>query len=232
MMYTEAPGGLGVRLARVVARLMRLHRYPRYIIDLSATYVLPYCPKKKGLLLGRGSRFIGFPIIALPAGAQIAIGRNCCFISRSANTAMGVSHPMILRVMRPDGKLVIGCAVRMSGTTICAAERITVGDRTVIGANATLVDTDFHSLDPGIRCSAEDASAAATAPVCVGRDVFIGAGAFILKGVTIGDAAVIGAASVVTKNVPPGAIVAGNPARQIGSVADVCGRRGFTIADT
>lgn len=52
-------------------------------------------------------------------------------------------------------------------------------------------------------------------PCVVGNDVWIGAGATVLRGVTIGDGAVIGAGSVVTKSVPPYAIVAGNPARLI-----------------
>jgi len=47
----------------------------------------------------------------------------------------------------------------------------------------------------------------------IGNDVWIGAGSFIRSGVTIGDGAVVGAHSVVTKDVPPYAIVAGNPAR-------------------
>jgi Hexapeptide repeat of succinyl-transferase len=47
----------------------------------------------------------------------------------------------------------------------------------------------------------------------VGNDVYIGHGAFLVQGVTIGDGAVIGAAAVVTKDVPPFSIVAGNPAR-------------------
>lgn len=49
-------------------------------------------------------------------------------------------------------------------------------------------------------------------PVTIGNDVWIGHGAFIKPGVTIGDGAVVGAMSVVTKDVPPYAIVAGNPA--------------------
>ncbi|WP_010076466.1 CatB-related O-acetyltransferase [Clostridium cellulovorans] len=47
----------------------------------------------------------------------------------------------------------------------------------------------------------------------IGNDVWIGAGANILRGVTIGNGAVIGASSVVTKDVPPYAIVVGNPAK-------------------
>ena len=51
--------------------------------------------------------------------------------------------------------------------------------------------------------------------IVIGNDVWIGYGALILSGVTIGDGAVIGAASIVTKDVEPYAIVAGNPARLI-----------------
>jgi tetrahydrodipicolinate N-succinyltransferase len=52
-------------------------------------------------------------------------------------------------------------------------------------------------------------------PISIGSDVWIGAGAMILDGVNIGHGAVVGARSVVTKNVPPYAIVAGVPARII-----------------
>lgn len=57
------------------------------------------------------------------------------------------------------------------------------------------------------------AEATAFRPITIGNDVWIGHGAFILPGVTIGDGAVVGAMSVVTRDVPPYAIVAGNPAR-------------------
>ncbi|WP_370976719.1 CatB-related O-acetyltransferase [Enterobacter roggenkampii] len=53
-------------------------------------------------------------------------------------------------------------------------------------------------------------------PVIIGNDVWIGDGAFIKNGVTIGDGAIIGAKAVVTKNIPPYAIVAGIPAEVIG----------------
>jgi len=145
----------------------------------------------------------------------MSIGDNCVICSRSEQTALGVNHPVVLRTMRPTAQLRIGSAVRMSGTSICSAARVTIGDRCVIGANVTIVDTDFHSLTPAIRSSDEDAQKARVIPVEIDSDVFIGGGCFILKGAKVGRGAVIGAGSVVTGSVPAGCIFAGNPARQI-----------------
>jgi acetyltransferase-like isoleucine patch superfamily enzyme len=59
----------------------------------------------------------------------------------------------------------------------------------------------------------EDADSSSKGPVIIGNDVWVGAGAIILSGVKIGDGAIVGAGSVVTHDVPPYCIVAGNPAR-------------------
>jgi putative colanic acid biosynthesis acetyltransferase WcaF len=57
-----------------------------------------------------------------------------------------------------------------------------------------------------------------TAPIVVGAHAFVGARAFVMPGVSIGRAAIVGACSVVTRDVPDGAVVAGNPARIIAPV--------------
>jgi acetyltransferase-like isoleucine patch superfamily enzyme len=123
-----------------------------------------------------------------------------------------VNHPVVIRTLASGAAIVMGDGVRMSGTTICAASRVVIGRRCVIGANVTIADTDFHSLDSSVRSSPNDAQQARTKPVEIGEDVFIGGGSYILKGVTVGHRAVIGAGSVVTRSVPDDAIVAGNPA--------------------
>ncbi len=111
----------------------------------------------------------------------------------------------------------------MTGASLCAAERITIGDNVVIGANSSIMDTDFHPLNPQTR--KERPQDAKTAPVVVEDDVFIGMNALILKGVTLGKGCVIGAGSVVTRSIPSMVIAAGNPARVIGVITNV------TLAD-
>lgn len=108
-----------------------------------------------------------------------------------------------------EAKITIGDAVLIiAGARLLAAERIEIGDGAMLAANVTITDSDWHGLydrtgPPGAK------------PVVIGRNVWISDGAFIGKGTRIGDDAVIGARSVVTGEVPPGAVVAGNPAKVI-----------------
>jgi acetyltransferase-like isoleucine patch superfamily enzyme len=201
---------------RLLKHAISVHRYPRYFVDWCyVPHLLAFFWRRRGVILGRGIVWCGAPIVSLAPQSTIQIGERCAMCSRSSQTALGVNHPIVLRTLQPGAELRIGDSARMSGTTICAAERVVVGDRCVIGANVTIVDTDFHSLDAAIRSKPEDGQSARTKAVEIGNDVFIGGGSFILKGVKIGDRAVVGTASVVTREVPADAIVAGNPAREI-----------------
>ncbi len=93
------------------------------------------------------------------------------------------------------------------GVEIYAAKSITMGDNTMIGDMATIYDTDFHSIDEG--------SEPRVAAVTIGDNVWLGRAAMVLPGVTIGDHSIIAAGAVVTKDVPPRSVVAGNPARVV-----------------
>lgn len=85
---------------------------------------------------------------------------------------------------------------------------VSIGDGTQIGPAVQFYAAD-HPRDATDRASGLEFGR----PIHVGRNVWIGGGAIILPGVRIGDDALIGAGAVVTRDVPAGATVVGNPAR-------------------
>ncbi|HVZ84592.1 MAG TPA: acyltransferase [Terracidiphilus sp.] len=165
-----------------------------------------------GIQAGRGVDVIGAPVIALHPQSGIVLGDSARLISVSFATALGVNHPVVLRTLAAGAEIRIGARVGISGGSICAAQRVEIGEDTMLGANVTIADTDFHSLHTAHR-SGHMHPTVAVAPVRIGRGVFLGTGAIVLKGVTIGDHSVIGAGSVVTKSIPENCIAAGNPCR-------------------
>lgn len=99
-----------------------------------------------------------------------------------------------------------------SHTFIC--EGVTIEDNVFVGHNVTFInDTYPRSTNPmGALQTEEDWKVEST---LVKKGASIGSGAIILSHVTIGENAMVGAGSVVTKDVPPNTIIAGNPARVI-----------------
>ncbi len=89
---------------------------------------------------------------------------------------------------------------------------VEIGEWTMVSMHATIVSSN-HAIPGMDRCMRWEKDV--LLPTKIGRDVWIGANAVILGGVTIGDGAVVAAGAVVTKDVEAGAIVAGNPAKEI-----------------
>ena len=104
-----------------------------------------------------------------------------------------------------------GVYINNNSTIICEETSIYIGDRTLIGMNCEIMDSDFHDLDPNHRLDGKPK----TAPVHIGCNVFIGSGVKILKGVTIGDHSVIAAGSIVNADIPSHVIAGGIPAKII-----------------
>ncbi|MBR5619277.1 MAG: sugar O-acetyltransferase, partial [Clostridia bacterium] len=99
--------------------------------------------------------------------------------------------------------------------TILDVAPVTIGNHVQFGPNVQII-TAGHPLHPDVRNTAYEYGA----PVTIGDNVWIGAGAIVLPGVTIGQNAVIGAGAVVTKDVPESVLAAGNPCRVIRAITD------------
>jgi acetyltransferase-like isoleucine patch superfamily enzyme len=165
----------------------------------------------KGVELEGTALFIGRPLISVAKGARLALGDGVRLNSAVRSSPLGCFQPCVLRSMAPGARLMLGRGVGLSGAVVCAGVGIEIGEGTILGSGAMVLDNDFHQ--PEGEWGWASASAVAARPVKIGRGVFIGARAMVLKGVSIGDRAVVGAGAVVTKDVPAGQVAVGNPAR-------------------
>jgi acetyltransferase-like isoleucine patch superfamily enzyme len=147
-----------------------------------------------GVQLGKGSKFYGFPKILKHRKSRIVIGDN--FEARSwwFSNPLGVNHALILSTWEDGAEIIIGDDVGITGGSVVSAKSIKIGDRTLIGANSTIMDTNFHPLKGDLRYSKLNV---ATEPIVIGKNVFIGMNAIILKGMQIQDNSVIAAGEIV-----------------------------------
>jgi acetyltransferase-like isoleucine patch superfamily enzyme/glycosyltransferase involved in cell wall biosynthesis len=93
------------------------------------------------------------------------------------------------------------------------AEAVRIGKNCLLAGGVSVRDFDGHPTDAHERRAHRPTPPEAIRPVVIGDDVWIGAGAIILKGVTIGERSIVGAGAVVTRDVPADSVVAGNPAQ-------------------
>lgn len=130
---------------------------------------------------------------------------------RHVGTAVRLRMPVV--VYGADG-LSIGDDVDIGEFVVLRASGgLTIGNRVLIAAHAVLT-TRGHPEQPPRSGRVEDA------PVVIGDDVWIGAGAIILPGVTVGEGSIVAAGAVVTRDVAPRTIVGGVPAEPIRTLSD------------
>lgn len=157
--------------------------------------------RAQGMRIGPGSSFSSLHV-TWPH--QVSIGRGC-----------HVEHDVYLHfdgIYRAGPSILIGDHSFVgSGVEFNIIEKIEIGAHALIASGCRFIDHD-HGLAPGVPMGVQPS---VSAPIRIGRDVWIGANAVVLKGVAIGDGAVVGAGSVVTHDVPARAIVAGVPAKLV-----------------
>jgi maltose O-acetyltransferase len=125
-------------------------------------------------------------------------------------------HPSVL--IRGAEHIEIGNNVNINhGSELYGVGGLTIGDGSMIAYNVMIfTDSRKFKSDQPLKIL----KGRIKAPVSIGSDVWVGAGAIILPGVSINDHAIIASGAVVTKNVAAWDIVAGNPAKKIGSRID------------
>jgi acetyltransferase-like isoleucine patch superfamily enzyme len=139
---------------------------------------------------------------------------------RGASTYLGTMFDV-----GPRGRVTLGEYALVHGARIICDAEVAIGDYALISWNVVLMDTYRVPVDaaqrrrelervphrePRLACAEVPAR-----PVRIKPNVWIGFEACVLPGVTIGEGSIVGARSVVTADVPPGTIVAGNPARVV-----------------
>lgn len=134
-------------------------------------------------------------------------------------------------VVRPPFRIEYGSRVRIGEGTFfnydCVmldVAPVTVGARCQVASRVQFL-TATHPIDPGPRGEGWESSA----PIVVGDNVWLGGGAILCPGVSVGDDTVVGAGAVVTRDLPPGVVAAGVPARVLREIGeadrvDVTGR--------
>lgn len=145
-----------------------------------------------------------------PAGCSVSIGPDCIINSRISFDRQGASF-------------VCGARCYIGASNMVAAQEIELGDDVVISWGVTIVDHNSHAIAWEGRApdvldwakGTKDWRHVKVAPVRLDDKVWIGFNAIILKGITIGEGAIVAAGAVVTRDVPPYTIVAGNPAQVI-----------------
>lgn len=148
--------------------------------------------------------------------------REAVKIGRGASIYLGVMFDL-----GPSARVTVGQFTLMNGSRIICDNSVEIGDYCLISWNTVLMDSHRLPTDAKERRLCLAAAAAhperrlapvpsgAARSIRIGNAVWIGFDSCILPGVTIGDGSIVGARSVVTENVPPYTIVAGNPARRV-----------------
>lgn len=164
-----------------------------------------------GLIIGENSINNANICVKYPENSKIVIGNNCLINGN-------------ISVESKDAQISIGKNVFIGNTTIFSVISIIIEDDVLISSDCLIQDTDNHSLSREIRkkdCAdwkekgMQQWEFVKSEPIKICKGSWIGAKSIILKGVTIGEGGIVGAGSVVTKDVAPYTIVAGNPAKFI-----------------
>lgn len=137
---------------------------------------------------GKNLLLKGVPIIFNKTGAKLKIGENVTIKSSFLSNLVGLYSRTIIVTRAPGAEIEIGDNVGISGATIYARKKITIGDNTCIGGNCKILDNDFHPTEAEARNkllrdeNGGDSDLVPAREIKIGRNCFIGCNSIILKG--------------------------------------------------
>ncbi len=173
---------------------------------------------RKTLKFHRSSVFLKLFSISNPRHNKVIVGEDCLIAANVIFEGTG-------------GEVLIGNRVYIGSSKIFCRNRVVFEDNILVSWGVTFYDHNSHSLDyldrrrditnvlagykneNGDYLNNKDWSSVKSAQIIIKSDSWIGMDAMILKGVTVGEGAIVAARSVVSKDVPPFTVVAGNPAK-------------------
>lgn len=185
-----------------------------FVVSLLNRYYKLKLLKNPTIRIDEGSK-INYRGIHLTKKSTLSIGKNSI-----------IEGQLILE--RENASISIGKRTFIGCSNLICAEKIVIGDDVLIAWGCNIVDHNSHSIffhermddvKKWLKCE-KDWTNVIHKPIIIKNNAWIGFNSIILKGVTIGEGAIIGAGSVVTKDVPPYTIVAGNPARIIREISE------------
>lgn len=175
-------------------------RNPRSLLSDAIAHLRARWQLRGARALGERARVWGS--MSVTALGELVIGSRARIVSTIVPVELFVGE---------QARMEIGSNVYINyGCSIAALKHIRIGDHCSIGTYAIIMDNNFHRVEPDRRDERPE-----SAPVILEENVWLGARVIVLPGVTIGRDSVVAAGSIVTRDIPPRSLAAGNPARVI-----------------
>ncbi|SIS78401.1 maltose O-acetyltransferase [Chryseobacterium ureilyticum] len=189
----------------IYLKLIKYHHYFYYFVTRNLFRLgkikFSETPSLGQLLLVRGE-------------GKITVGKNCLFgIKRGGYNYKGVIE---FQPREKNSQIIIEDDVQTNNNLfICAANKIVISSKTLIGQNVTIMDFEAHGIDPSKR-----SEIGKIGEIFIGRNVWIGNDVVILKNSSIGDNSIVAVGSVVSGKFPANVIIGGVPAKIIREITN------------
>jgi len=169
----------------------------RLIKAITWRYYFVYFSFKKNIIVGRKTRIYGLVSFTVPRDSLLTIGDNV--VVKSGFNLNPLSRNIRASIkLEPGARISIGNNTGISSACIWAKTEIDIGEFVNVGADAIIIDSDWHSLDSKIRRDpSDDVKNAKSKKVRIGDDVLVGTRSIILKGTTLMAGVVVGAGTVI-----------------------------------